>query len=322
MSTLLDIRRKVRQLTGRKSPVNLTDAEIDFQVNNWYQFEMPLEFRTLDLRFEYQFTTNPNVDVYDLSPNIFTSFEPQAYVEGYPTLFVQDRSLFHRLYPDIRNDVLLVLATGITGPYTGFISATPILKGSVLVYGQTSFSTANKLVDDSNGNLVILNTDGSLDTVSQGSINYETGEITNLIFQSAIPTGNEIRVQSRQYNPNRPTTVFYWDQQFTLRPVPDRPYNIRVVGYRLPTELLASNESPPFAEWWEALAYAASMKIFENNKDLSSASEMNELLERKILLLGRRDWFYLRTQRTSTIYNQPAITSNPGLYFGYFGQGW
>jgi hypothetical protein len=65
------------------------------------------------------------------------------------------------------------------------------------------------------------------------------------------------------------------------------------------------------------------MKIFENQKDLQSAQQMEQLLERKLNLLGRQQWFQLRTQRTQTIYNTPMNGISPGDgYFGFFGNTW
>jgi len=316
-------------LTARKSPTQLTDTEIDFQIDNYYTGEFPLQFRSHDLRQEYSMTLTPNQDVYTIDGNSFQSVEPICYVEGYPTLFVMDRTLLHALFPDIRQDVSVGTGTGVAGPYTFTtqVPATPILKGSVLVYSDIAFDTQTSVVDDRTGNLVQLNTDGTFGTV-RGTINYQTGVITALTFDAVVPTGTDIRCQSRQYQANRPTTVFYWVNeqqtgQLTFRPVPDKAYNIRIVSYNYPILPASSAAVPILNQWWEALAYGASMKIFENNKDLKSAVEMEGLLERKLNLLGRTEWIQLRSQGTKTIYNTPMNTIGPGYgYFGYFGNNW
>ena len=329
MGTRQDIRNKVRQLTGRKSSVQLTDGAIHFQADNYYTGEFPLQFRSNELRQEYSMTLTPNQDVYTIDPNSFQSVEPVCYVEGYPTLFVTDRSLLHNLFPDIRQDVLLGYGTGITGPYAFAVNnspATPVLKGSVLVYADIGFDTQTSVVDDRTGNLVDLNTDGTYGTV-RGTINYQTGAIS-ITFASIVPSGIEIRCQSRQYSANRPTTVFYWVEeqgtgQLTFRPVPDRAYNIRIVTYNYPVLGASSVSEPILNSWWEALAYGAAMKIFENNKDLDSSLQMSDLLERKLVLLGRTEWFQLRTQGTKTIYNTPMNGIAPGDgFFGFFGNTW
>lgn len=325
MSILQNIRDKVRQLTGRKSAAQLSNTQIDFEINNYYDNEFPLQFRSFELRQEYSFVTTPNVDVYNVAPNTFQSVEPIGYVGGYPTLFVEDRSLFHQLFPDVRQDIFLLLGTGIAGPYAGTITGNPILKGSVLVYSNIGFQTQTSALDNSDGLLYpVVNGVPSFTATPIGTVDYNTGAIL-ITFQAVVPSGTEIRAQSKQYNPNRPTTIFYWDNQLTLRPVPDRAYNVRIITYNYPIAIDTSsglNVAPPIFEWWEALAYGASMKIFENNKDLASAAQMSDLLERKLVLLGRRQWFVLRSQSTKTIYNSPGLGAQPGTWYGYFGGVW
>lgn len=319
MTTLANIRSKIRQLTGRKSQVQLSDTEIDFQINSYYQYEFPAQFRSLDLRIEYTFVTQPNVDVYNVAANTYQSFEPTAYVAGYPTYFIEDRSLFHKMFPDIRGDVLLTSGNGGAGPYTGTVSGTPILKQSVLVYADTAFSTRTAAADNSDGLLYpVTNNLPDFTAASIGTVNYETGAIS-VTFSTVVPSGNEVRVQSKQYNATRPTAVFYWNNQLTLRPVPDKAYQIRIIAYQLPTALVTTNpaSAPELAEWWQMLAYGAAMKIFENNKDMEGAAQMSELLERQLVLMGRREWFQVRSQRTSSFYNSPTSSTSPAYYYGF-----
>lgn len=331
MGTRQDIRNKVRQLTGLKTNIQLLDSELDFQIDNYYQTEFPLQFRSSDLRQEFSMTLTPNVDVYTINANSFQSVEPVCYVEGYPTLFLEDRSTLHKLFPDIRQDVVLGQGSASigAGPYNFTIStsiSTPILKGTVLVYADIAFSQQTSVVDDSMGNLVVLNADGTFGNI-QGSINYASGAII-VTFLSVVPPGINIACQSRQYASNRPTTVWYWvdeqeSGQLTFRPVPDKSYNIRIVTYNIPVLGTAPTDTPTLIMWWEALAYGAAMKIFENRKDLTSSGQMEQLLERKLVLLGRQHWFQLRTQRTRTIYNTPMNGISPGDgYFGFFGNSW
>lgn len=325
MTTVARIFQKVRMMTGRKSPTQLTDAEIGFQLNSIYQYEFPMQFRTYDFREEYEFITQPNIDVYDLPPNTYQSFEPTAYVAGYPTIFVEDRSLFHQMFPDIRGDYLLDQGDGGTA-YSGTMASTPVLKGSVLVYGDTTFNTREAAVDNVNnpGFLYpVVNNLPAFTSPSIGTVNYDTGAVS-VTFTNAVPSGNEVRIQYRQYNANRPTTVFYWDNQLTLRPVPDKAYEIRLIAYRLPSALDTSNPNatPFLTEWWQYLAYAIAKKIFENNKDLESANEMEGLMQEQLILMGRRQWHVLQSQRTATIYSSPYPGVNPGPYYGWFGQSW
>jgi len=325
MATLQDIRDKVRQLTGRKSTVQLTNSQIDFQINNYYLNHFPLQLRTIDLRSEYNFTTQPNVDVYPFDGNLVQSFGPTAYIEGYAAMFFQDRTVFHSMYPYIRNDIFITRGDGTNGattPYTGIITPRPILKGSVLIYAQTAFSSSVSLVDGSDGNLYQSLSTTLIPTVPvgtvMGTINYETGAVSFKFgdtIQFNVPDGAEIRCQSKQYFANRPTGVLYFDNQIVLRPVPDRCYNVQLIVYLVPTALAGNGSSPVLNEWWETLAYGASKKIFENQKDLESVEQMDKLLSDSFIEIGRRQWYQMQPQGTKTIYNMPIYGLNSPYAF-------
>ena len=50
--TLLDIRHKIRQVTGRLSANEMTDAELDDRINKFYQYTFPAETK-LDQNHTY-----------------------------------------------------------------------------------------------------------------------------------------------------------------------------------------------------------------------------------------------------------------------------
>ena len=66
MSTLADIRVKVRRLTGRPSPQQITDAQIDTYINTFYQYDFPEHLRVFSNETTFTFMTTPNVDTYDM----------------------------------------------------------------------------------------------------------------------------------------------------------------------------------------------------------------------------------------------------------------
>ena len=84
MTTLAIIREKVRRVTGRYTGVTLTDAQIDFYINTFYQYDLPEELRLLKLKENLVFYTTPNIDYYNFDYNNYISSEPPVYVAGYP----------------------------------------------------------------------------------------------------------------------------------------------------------------------------------------------------------------------------------------------
>ena len=322
--TLENIRSKVRQLTGRKSEAQLSTTEIDFQINSYYQTEFPQQLRLLDLRETYTFQTIPNVATYNFPPDQFQSIEPPCYVAGYTVYFTMDKSQFNALWPQLQVNEQDDTGDGTNGPYVFSTQQTPVLAGSVLISAATAFSSATILVDNGAGLLMIPSDLNSGTPVTYGTINYQTGAVSTS-FPTAIPNGNAIRVQYIKYLASRPNLIYYYSNQLTLFPVPDQVYDVSVTVYKIPTQLLAGSDTPKFAidpnlaspnqdisEWWEALAYGASMKIYENNVDIEGAGQMEALLERKLNLIRRRTWYQMASQRTKTIYATPTVESYPG----------
>lgn len=324
--TLQNIRDKIRQLTGRKSEADLTTAEIDFQINSYYQTEFPQSLRVLDLRQSYTWQTKPNVCVYNFPPDEFQSIENPVYVAGYQTYFSMDRQQWRNLWPQLQVNEDSATADGGT-EYSFTLGSTPILQGSYLVSAKTSFNTSVELIDNSNGTLIVPSELNNGSPTSYGTINYETGLVNITNLPSAWTSGETIYSQYVRYKASRPTLVFWYSNQIRLYPVPDQSYEVEMTVYKIPTQLVGSSDTPQFAvegppptdqaisEWWEALAYGASMKIYENNLDLDAVQAMEQLLERKLNLIRRRTWHQMSDQRTKTIYSSGSTTNSQfGIY--------
>lgn len=65
-ATLNDIRLKVRRITKAPSSNQITDAQIDGYVNNFYLYDFPEHLRQFSLRETVNITLLPNIDVYSL----------------------------------------------------------------------------------------------------------------------------------------------------------------------------------------------------------------------------------------------------------------
>jgi hypothetical protein len=251
--------------------------------------------------------TTPNVSDYPLDNAIYQSVEKPAYVDNYEMYVTRDLATWHSIWPQIRiqDDSNTSLGTGLDS-FT--LSSLPILPGSISLGASTGFNTSMQAFDDKTGGFVT-----STGVSVSGAVDYETGEITNLATTGVV-AGETINVNYYSYFASRPWAMLYWDNTLSFYPVPDRIYEVSMTVYKTPTELLSGMDTPELDQWWEALAYGAAMKIFEDNKDIESMSEMEVLLERKLNLLRRRTWYTLHNQRTATIYADPS--PNPQL------QGW
>jgi hypothetical protein len=128
--TLLDIRNKVRRITGRPNAAQITDAQIDQYINTYYLFDLSEQLRLESFRFNYQFITNANTPVYDFPKELYLTNMPPVYIGGYQSYMTQSRENFFRINPQL-NLLQQQVATGngTVGPYVFTLTNTPVMPG-------------------------------------------------------------------------------------------------------------------------------------------------------------------------------------------------
>ncbi len=146
------------------------------------------------------------------------------------------------------------------------------------------------------------------------TINYQTGEITGLTFAEPIPSGTPIQIQ---YNPKQftiPLAIMFFQNQFTLAPVPDAGYTIELTCYRQPIQALIAADmagNPELSEWWEILAVGAAKKIFEERLDSDGVMFIDKMLKERYDIIETRTYAQIGQERISTIYTD-QLTENYG----------
>jgi hypothetical protein len=146
------------------------------------------------------------------------------------------------------------------------------------------------------------------------TINYQTGEITGLVFAQPIPQGTPIQIQ---YNPKQfsiPLSIMFFQNQFTMAPIPDQGYTIELQCYRQPIQaLLAADMSgnPELSEWWEILSVGAAKKIFEERLDSDGVMFIDKMLKERYDVIETRTYAQIDQQRIHTIYTD-QLTHNYG----------
>jgi hypothetical protein len=200
------------------------------------------------------------------------------------------------------------------------------------VIGTNGVGQTQNVTDDGQGNLIqIFQTSNSgnqqygwtyyrqyasstPNTAGNATINYQTGEITGLIFSQAIPQGTTIQIQ---YNPKQfsiPLAIMFYQNQFTLAPVPDAGYTVELTCYRQPIQALIAADmtgNPELSEWWEILAVGAAKKIFQNRLDDDGTRFMNEMLRERYDHIESRTYAQIGQQQIHTIYTD-QLTYNYG----------
>jgi hypothetical protein len=306
-STLQDIRNKTRRLTGSPSITQLTDNQIDEAVNTYYTYDMPQQLKLFNLKEEFEFYTQPNIDTYDFPRNEYRTVNPPLFLAGYESFWSQSEDHFYRIYPQLEFIEEVGQGDGTTGPFNFTLTNIPMLRGytspgkpqiifsQVLVSG-VSGNTNQIARDDGNG--AWIDQDGNF---VAGSIDYVTG-VGSVTFNNAID--GTINAQNIPYVAARPQALLFFNDIFFLRPVPDQAYKVQMEAFRTPTSLIGSGTSPLLDEWWQYLAFGASKKILEDRLDMDGLGKIIPLLEEQQRLVLRRTIVQQTNERTATIYTE------------------
>ena len=325
--TLNDLMIKIRRITARPSTNQISNNSIVDYVNLFYQFDFPQELKLFDFHTTYSFITQPNKDVYTLTQanrNIYTSFEPPVFCSGYPINYFQNREQFFSMWPSLFTTATLATTTGIAGPYTGIVTGVPIQAGSVLISVVGPALSTLTATDVGDGTGVILAAGNLTGNVAPfpaiNSVNYITGQIT-ITWNIVIPAGNVITVKYVPYVASRPLGILYYDNKFTLRPVPDQSYKIQMQSYIQPFAVSALDvpeeystadtaATPLLNNYFQLLAYGASLKIFADSLEMENYQAVRPLYDEQMRLADRKTLMQIKIQRTQTIYSEDQYWSS------------
>ena len=212
---------------------------------------------------------------------------------------------------------------------------------TAVTYGANGIANTQNVTDDGQGNLIQIFTtqnntnqqygwtyyrqyaSSTPDTPGSATINYQTGAITGLTFNDAIPAGTPIQIQYNYRQPSIPLAIMFYQNQFTLTPMPDKGYTVEITAYRSPIKaLLAQDQSgnPELSEWWEILAVGAGKKIFENRLDSDGVMFVDKMLKERYDIIESRTYAQIGARQIYTIYTD-QVTQNYsqngfGAYFG------
>lgn len=305
-ATLQDIIVKVRRLTRSPSVNQISDAEIEDYVNTFVLYDFPEELRLFTLRQTLTWWCQPNIDTYVTDENgigelenfdqLYITTHPPMYVAGFKMLFSQEREEFFNYWPFTNSIRTVGTGNGANTNFVGTLSAIPVLRNNVTFASIDGAGNGLEVHDDGNGNLI-----GANIGVGVNAIDYVTGEFD---FNYNTPPGNNknVTAETVPYVASRPTSILYYANKFTLRPVPDKPYPIIMEVYKRPTELIDANQEPELQQWWQYIAYGAALKIFQDRSDLESATALMPEFKKQERLVLRRTSQQYANQRSDTIY--------------------
>jgi len=292
--------------------------------------------------------------------NLYITVHPPFYVAGFESFYSQDRTQFFRIYPKI-NNVLQTANTGANpasaGPYAGvintqqliavpgFIQNLTLLQNNVLFNAIGTNGVGLSLVDipvvdpvsgykTNNGNLfdpnsaayraALINPPIAIDP--NNTINYITG-VYNINFSANVQPGTPINSETVPVSTARPQAILFYNNMFTLRPVPDQAYTINFEVYQRPVAL--GNPADPLVppgsgyqmipeleEYWQLIALGTSIKILQDRLDMESVALIQPEYNLQMRLCLRRTLVQHSNQRTATIYTENVGGMYGGFWYG------
>jgi hypothetical protein len=311
-ATLSKIRTKVRRLTRSLSDNQITNAQIDEYVDDFFLYDFPEQLKLNALHQTFTWTCSPYIDTYltnaNASVNALVNFNQNyialnkpVFIGGQAVNYYQDETEFYNTWPKIQTQVNIGTGDGVTEAFTYTLSNRPIAQNSVLISAvdgnYDKLAATDDPINTAQGYLLDTETGANL-----GSINYQTGVI-NITFASAPIDKGTIQAQFFPYVASMPSSVLYFQDKFVLRPVPDRPYEITLEVFRRPSSLgNDANATPQLEQWWQYLAYGAAKKIFEDRSDMESVQGIMPEFKQQESLVLYRTVQQQGTQRSYTIY--------------------
>ncbi len=355
-STVAFIRLKVRRLTASSSESVIPTALIDQYINNVILNDLPYSIKLDQQRSVYTFFTQPYIDRYPLDVNYNQGVRAPVYVEGIQGSFFKDRQQFYNLWPRFPTKFQPISGDGSKTDFT-FTIPGPFLSREVVLGGVDVNGNAISVNDDGFGNLRLqvpnpvvskpleynppisnpavpgmknLNTGNpGLDNVNTqtldpslaaydgiGNVDYVTG-VFNINFPVAPASGQNMNLWVSQYVTGRPYCLLFWNNEFTIRPVPKIIHKVEVETYLTPVQFLMTSDTPILSQWAQYVAYLAAQEILRDRQDMAGVQALEE---GKI----RQEELVLQRQSVEDIFtpNVQLWTSTQTNYVnGGFGQG-
>jgi len=302
-------------------------------------------------------SSNPEQNpLYNFQNKYLTVHKP-LYIAGFPSFYTQSQTEFFNIFPKRNSiQSIGVTGDGATTTFTGNLNALGIVPSPTFGAQQATCYLKNNVLFESvdlNGNGVtlmdvpcldattgnptvwgnlyspankpltapLITNYNTLPTLPDGVIptnfvNYVTGQFV-ITFDTAPKDGFAINSQTIFVQTGRPRYLLYYDNKFSLRPVPDQSYQINFEAYVRPTWLMENDSVPGLEEWWQYIAYGAAKKIFEDRLDMDSVALILPEYEKQEKLCLRRTLVQYANERVATIYTQQT-----GVSANTWGLGW
>ena len=122
-----------------------------------------------------------------------------------------------------------------------------------------------------------------------------------------------------QYQPGRPYSVLFWNNEFTIRPIPKLIHKVELEVYLTPVQFMQTTDSPILNQWSQYISYGTAMEMLRERGDFAGVEALREGFMRQEALVLERQGVEEIGQRNSTIFS--ATVQSLGWNNGFM-QGW
>jgi hypothetical protein len=121
-----------------------------------------------------------------------------------------------------------------------------------------------------------------------GTVNYITTQI-NILLPVPAQEGSMINIWAAQYQTGRPYNLLWWNNEFTIRPVPDNMYLVEVEAYMTPVQFMQTTDDPQIKQWALYLSYLTAQEILRQRQDMEGVQNLEEgRLRQEALVLEKQ----------------------------------
>jgi hypothetical protein len=310
------------------------------------------------MRSVYTFFTRPYIDRYPLDVNYNQGVRAPMYVEGIQGNFTKDRQQFYAVWPRFPTRFQPISGDGVQTEFTfnipgPFLSKEVVLGGVDIAgnaisvnddgNGNLQLQVPNPVVsvpaqynppitnpaipgmknlNTANPGLINVNTQTN-DPLTVpysggiGTVDYVSGDFA-ITFPVAPASGTVITAWVSQYQTGRPYSLLFWNNEFTIRPVPKLVHKVEIETYLTPVQFMQTNDVPILNQWWQLIAIGAAIKVLEDRQDMDGVQNLSVLYDRQEGLTLERQGIEEIFQPNITIFNGniPAVGGVGGI--GYY----
>ena len=112
----------------------------------------------------------------------------------------------------------------------------------------------------------------------------------------------------------------FWNNEITIRPVPDNVYLVELEAYQSPSQFLQTTDNPTINQFWQYIAYGAAREILRDRQDMDGLSNLEEGFMRQEALVLERQAIEEITVPNITLFNSTQTGYGYGIGWG-IGQG-